>query len=1223
MPAARRQVHDMSVAQSLEISHLPGEVTMKHRPVVARYVCGILIACLVCLSSLVRCLAQQPAADKPQIAVVENTIPEAFRSRDGNGDGILTEEELVAGGGQEKAALQRDFKVFDANRDGHLDINEFLCIPAFTPEPQRIIIGDPVVVLSSEKLAELKRHWTEWDKDSNGPLNADEFKAAKIGQHIRGLESMGFNDWDLDHDGNLTIEEAAHLLDIAFGVRVTTGEFLRSKAGRVVDWRGFRGLDPDGDGRVTREDFLRMLKGLPNPEEWYRNISKEDADSFGILEFTLGPNRTDPVPMFLAMDADLNGKLTREELGGIPADWGPSTKRWLAGFDDDEDGAYSLREFLLIPHVNLLATWHAANDANQDGKLSAEEFRFVTPPALAALSAEYFRRLDVNRDTVLSLDEWPFYTNHPDAKFASLDADADGEITESEFLAEKSLPEDRLKRDFKVFDADSNGRMTRTEFLTIPHWVAEIYQTQIPDLPVELSQAALLKLTNQWKTWDQDGNDVLSESEFKSGMPGQGIAGLQAAVFADWDRDHDGKVTREEAARLLDIAFGIRVETGDLVRSKSSQVADWMFFRTLDPDGDLRVTRQEYLRVMSAVPNADEWYRGIAKDGGDSFGVAEFVVSGHRTNPVAHFLLSDANLNGRIDQDELKTIPWGPPGKRWLPGFDDDGDGAYSLKEYLWLPHINLIATWHAARDANQDGMLSVDEFRFATPPIFAAVSAEYFRRLDLNRDHLLSLTEWYFQTSHPDAKFIQLDSNSDGEISEVEFLAEGNLPANRLLRDFKVFDEDGNGQMTRTEFFAIPHWVPEGQRLGLTDPVVQLKDATLAELTKNWVDMDKDQDGFLSADEFKSAALGRRVRGLEMTGFTDWDRDGDKKVSLADVALVLDIAFGIRSPTGELLRSKSGHIVDWRSFIGFNPDRNGKVPRETYVKQKGSSQLAEEWFPGIMDPANAKFGVTEFFTSKHKVDCILQFLSMDIDLDGQLSPAEMEALPAWGPPGKNWLPGFDNDGNGSYSLQEFRLIPQVNLLTTWQNGRDADNDGKLSPHEFHFMPAPSLAALSMEYFHRLDIDKDGYLQMKEWPFLFDIAKVPRSFVIEYRDRNNDGRLSLDETLGEIQRPKPGERADPGREATVLRFEEAFLRADKNDDGVLDRSELETNEGLEAIAPGASGVTTIVENAAAKPASDFLGMDGATFQTYAIIELNFLLAVGVVVYLYRKAGQRK
>ncbi len=1196
---------------------------MYRRIMTARFAIGLLLAMSPLMGATRECLAQATTGVAAQVVPGDNAVPEAFRSRDADGDGFLKEQEFVAGGGQEIPVLRRDFLVFDADRNGRMSVAEFLTVPAFTPENQRSAIPDPVVLLSEASLSNLTKHWGEWDQDGDGSLAADEFKTAAIGRRIRGLETTGFDGWDLDHDGKVTREEAARLLDVAFGVCVATGERLRSKSGNVADWRGFRGMDPDGDGRVTREEYLRMMSSAPNPEELYRIISKDDADSFGIAEFIACPYHTTPVAMFLSMDADLNGRLTREELVAIPADWGPPAKTWLTGFDDNDDGGYSLREFMLIPHVNLLAVWHSAQDSNQDGKLSLEEFRPVPAPALAALSAEFFRRLDVNQDQSLLLSEWPFQTSHPEAKFSVLDADADDEFTEAEFLAEKSLPADRLRRDFKVFDADGNGRMTRAEFLTIPHWVGEHHQTTVLDPVVQLSQASLSSLTEHWAEWDRDGDGSLSEGEFKAASPGRSLRGLEAVGFADWDiMDHDGKVSKEEAARLLDVAFGIRVATGEALRSKSGHVVDWGFFRTLDPDGNGRVTREEYMRVMSAVPDADAWYRGIAKDGGDSFGVAEFVVSNHRTSPVTHFLALDVDLDGRLSPEELKAVPWGPPVKKWLAGFDDDGDGAYSLREFLRIPYINLITAWHVAQDSNQDGKLSLDEFRFAPAPAFAAVAAEYFRRLDLDQDQSLSLSEWPFQTSHPKAKFTVLDGDSDGELTEAEFLAEASLPADRLRRDFKVFDTDGNDRMTQTEFLTIPHWVPEGSRGTIPDPVVLLSEASLSDLTKNWGEWDKNGDGVLDAGEFKASTVGRRVRGMEMTGFSDWDLNHDSKVSREEAALLLDIAFGVRSPTQELLRNKFGQVVDWRGFLGMSPDKNGKVRREAYVKLMGSNK-PEEWFPTIYATGNETFGVNEFITSNHKTDPISQFLGMDVDLDGRLSPGEMDAIPVgWGPPGKNWLAGFDDDGDGAYSLQEFRLIPHINLLANWHAVQDTNHDGKLSPQEFRFMPAPALAALSMEYFRRLDTDQDGFLAIKEWPFAIDLVKVPREVVLQQRDRDGNGLLSFDEVLGDLRRPASTGPVDRGLETLLVRIEEAFRRADTNKDGSLDRTELASDDGLEALAPGALVQSKSVVVPPAVPIAKALGMDEATVRTYAIIEFNILLVVAVGIYLYRRRGQK-
>ena len=673
--------------------------------------------------------------------------------------------------------------------------------------------------------------------------------------------------------------------------------------------------------------------------------------------------------------------------------------------------------------------------------------------------------------------------------FRARDVDGNGSLTSDEFGGGGENTKS-LQRDFIVFDANNDGLLSQTEFLTIPALTPEDQRSQIPDPVVLLSEAGLAALKVCWPDWDQDDDGSLSAAEFHADSIGECVPGLEITLLDHWDFNQDSRVSVEEATLLLDVAYGVRVETGERLRSISGEVADWGFFRIVDADGDGRIRRAEYLQAMSGAANGEEWFRGLVKGGGDSFGIAEFVVSNHRTSPVALFLQCDADLNGRLSPDELTPVPWGPQDKKWLAGFDENFDGAYSLREFMLIPHVNLVASWHGAKDATQDGTLSRDEFRFMPPPALAALTAEYFRRLDTDQDQQLSLSEWSFETNHPDAKFVQIDNNSDGELSDAEFMAEGTLPANRLQRDFMVFDADSSGRMTREEFLTIPHWVPENLRLEIPDPVVQLAESSLQELTSDWKAADADNDGFLNAVEFESSGIGSRVRGLETTPFHEWDHDHDGKVSQDDAAMVLDIAFGVRTPTGELLRSKSGRIVDWRSFLGLNPDSNGKARRESYIRSLGSLTKAIEWFPAIKDRAMRTFSVTEFATSRHVVDPITQFLGMDVDMDGFLSPDEMETLPAWGPPGKNWLKGFDDNGDGLYSLPEFRLIPQLNLLTTWHGARDANNDGKLSPEEFRFMPSPSLAALAMEYFRRLDLNRNGSLELKEWPFSFDAARV-------------------------------------------------------------------------------------------------------------------------------------
>ena len=362
-----------------------------------------------------RCHAQPPATQSAAPSEhAENPLAAEYQSCDIDGDGLLTEAEYVKRVGREIPVLRREFKVFDSNADGRMSLAEFLTVPVGQPEDQRGTIADPVVLLAESSLKVLTRLWGEWDQDGDGLLTPNEFETAAIRKRVRGLELTTFKDWDFDRDQQVSREEATKLLEIACGVRTPEGELLRSKSGRVVDWRLFRSLKTDREGFVNREDYFQALGPLAEQEKekWFASTDQNHDGKFNYAEFAISNHRTDPVATFLSLDVDLNGRLTPDELETLTADQLPVVNCLFPGFDDDQDGALSFREYQLTPLVNFLAHWQSAQDADNDGKLSPEEFRFHPGVALAALSGEYFRRLDVNEDQSLSPDEFPFVTSH-------------------------------------------------------------------------------------------------------------------------------------------------------------------------------------------------------------------------------------------------------------------------------------------------------------------------------------------------------------------------------------------------------------------------------------------------------------------------------------------------------------------------------------------------------------------------------------------------------------------------------------------------------------------------------------------------------------------------------------------------------------------------------------------------------------------------------------------
>ncbi len=766
--------------------------------------------------------------------LAEDAIVAEFKVCDANGDGVLTEEEYLKRVGREQPVLLREFKVFDINRDGKMTQAEFVTVPVGQTDELRGKLADPVVGLSERAMARLAKEWKAWDKNGDDSLSADEFIVGNVSAQVRGLEATGFADWDLNRDGQVSRQEAARVLDIAFGVRVPSGELLRDNIGRVVDWRTFLALKPDANGRVAREDYIKALGPTLKPETWFPTIFAAENERFDIAAFSTSSHRTDPVQQFLTMDADLSGSLTPAELAGLPA-WGPPGKNWHAGFDDDKDGTYSLGEFLLIPHINLMAVWHGATDTNGDGKLSPEEFRFMPAPALAALAAEYFRRLDLNQDQSLSQTEWPFQTTHAGAKFVLLDANSDGQLTEAEFTAEGSLPVNRLSRDFKVFDADSDARMTLAEFLTIPHWVPEVQRAPIPDPIVLLSEKTMKELADRWGEWDADSDGVLNANEFETAKIGQHVRGLVATKLVDWDWDRDQKVSREEAAKLVDVAFGVRIPGGELVRAPTGRVVDWRLFCSFKLDREGFVSVNDYSQALGAIPDDQKktWIEGTDQNGDGKFNWAEFVNSNHRTDPVGTFLSLDADLNGRLTPDELKTLTADqqPIAACMFPGFDDDRDGGLSLREFQLTPLVNFLAHWGSFQDADEDGKLQLVEYRFHPGVALSALSAEYFRRLDVNKDQSLSLEESPFITTHlppneirvrfadgrvlaitipdyptvfspeisPDGKWVAVDGWKRGE---------NNVAAHVLIASLETDEVRDLG------IGCIPHWSADSRRI-------------------------------------------------------------------------------------------------------------------------------------------------------------------------------------------------------------------------------------------------------------------------------------------------------------------------------------------------------------------------------------------------------------------------
>ncbi|QDT97531.1 hypothetical protein [Gimesia aquarii] len=1167
----------------------------------------------------------------------------AFTFRDKNSDGELTLEEYLPLVASIKPQLaKRNFNVVDFDRNSQLSLEEYKALPGLFSVTERGTVPDPVADLATTAQQTWQAIQKTADQNADGQLSQKEWPLVELQKQLTPLADVKFSIWDANQNGQVTQKEAEQLIAVAYGMKHLNGFPLRASNGLVLYRSYINPTDKDDDHQFSKEEYLPSIR---RPKEQVQaEFTKMDTDQNGFLsyqEMTISDTTNiDELKFFLNSDKDLDGLVSPAELPRVNSNGATGTRvsQALPAFDEDGDGKFSLREFRLAPVGCNYVTLHVygRTDQDHDGQLSWQEFYQEPSPQVIGLAWELFRRFDRDQNGQLDLSEFEFRVDptklSPKKAFAFRDKNSDGELTLEEYLPLVASTKPQLaKRNFNVVDFDKNDRLSLEEYKALPGLLPAERRGTIPDPVEELANAAQQTWQALYKAADQNSDDQLSEAEWPKAELQKQLTPLADVKFTVWDADQNGQVSRKEADKLIAIAYGMQQVNGFPLRATNGLVLYRYYIKGADKDGDHRLSKSEYLpSIRWPKEKVQAQFTKLDADQDEFLTYAELATSSlSNIDEFNFFLRSDTDLDGLLNEEELLKVgsnsTIGKSLSQGLKAFDEDGDAKFSLREFRLAPvgcnYVTLRV--YGRTDLDHDGKLSWQEFYQEPSPQVIGLAWELFRRFDRNQDGQLDPNEFEFQYNpakiSPKLAFATSDKNSDGELTLEEYLPlVASTKPELAKRNFNVVDFDGNGQLTQEEYKALPGLFSAAERGMIPDPVADLAEIAQQKWKALHKTADRNKDGQLSQSEWPQANLKKQLTPLADLEFKVWDTDQNGQVTHKEAEQLLALAYGMKHLSGFPLRAPNG-LVLYRSYI--NPtDKDGdhRLSKEEYLPSiRRPKEYVQSLFTGMDADQDGFLTHAELTTSPTtNIDEFSFFLNSDKDLDGFLSPEEILKIGSNGATElllSQALPAFDENKDGKYSLREFRLSPLgCNYVTLRVYGRrDLDNNGTLSWKEFYQEDSPQLIGLAWELFSRFDRNQNNQLELSEFDFRYDPAKISPEIFFQVADKDKNGKLTFTEVFTDKAPEKKNSLEYQRYQIRQARAEDKFMNDDRNKDNSLDYKEfLQSRQAAAKIAERH-------RRAVGRTTAD----DGSKWLFPVIMTLNIVLLIGVAFYfMRRKAG---
>ncbi len=335
-------------------------------------------------------------------------------------------------------------------------------------------------------------------------------------------------------------------------------------------------------------------------------------------------------------------------------------------------------------------------------------------------------------------------------------------------------------------------------------------------------------------------------------------------------------------------------------------------------------------------------------------------------------------------------------------------------------------------------------------------------------------------------AKFAKLDRDSDRRLTWEEYRTSVSKDREAAARrDFKLFDLDADGNLTADEYWSIPSSVSKTSTRGpLPDPVIGVLRTFIATLDKHFDDWDQNPERQVPANTFKWEVAA--TIKFDPEHFTDEEVDPNRNgVTREEARRFIEIHFGVLREDGRLLREPNGRVRQHQRFQSADVDQDGRLIRQEFVEGTFiPGDLSVLFQKGDVD-RDGGISWDEWCDTLNRVtDPITDFLKLDTNLDGRVNREEiLQGTPKHQQETAQFVfPGFDFDRDGQLTLNEYRLTTLANPVAKWHDAfQDHDGDDRLSFSEFN--PGTDVPLLRFVIFQRLDTNRDGVLDDREYSF--------------------------------------------------------------------------------------------------------------------------------------------